>query len=30
LGTAADAAKFFAEETALWEKVITENKVKVE
>ena len=30
IGTPADAAKFFAEETALWEKVITENKVKVE
>jgi len=30
IGTPADAAKFFAEETALWVKVITENKVKVE
>ena len=30
IGTPADAAKFFAEETALWGKVITENKVKVE
>jgi tripartite-type tricarboxylate transporter receptor subunit TctC len=27
IGTPADAAKFFAEETALWGKVITENKV---
>jgi tripartite-type tricarboxylate transporter receptor subunit TctC len=30
IGTPADAAKFFAEEKALWEKVITENNVKVE
>src|SRR5262249_12383410 len=30
IGAPADAAKFFAEETALWGKVITENKVKVE
>jgi tripartite-type tricarboxylate transporter receptor subunit TctC len=30
IGTPADAAKFFAEETALWGNVITENKVKVE
>jgi len=30
IGTPADAAKFFAEERALWGKVITENKVKVE
>jgi tripartite-type tricarboxylate transporter receptor subunit TctC len=30
VGTPADAAKFFAEETALWGKVIIENKVKVE
>jgi tripartite-type tricarboxylate transporter receptor subunit TctC len=30
IGTPADAAKFLAEETAFWGKVITENKVKVE
>jgi len=30
IGTPADAARFFAEETALWGKVITENNVKVE
>lgn len=30
IGTPADAAKFFAEETALWGKVIKENKVTVE
>ena len=29
IGTPADTAKFFAEERALWGKVITENKVKV-
>jgi len=30
IGTPEDAAQFFAEETALWGKVITENKVKIE
>ena len=30
IGTPTDAAKFFAEETALWGKVITENKIKSE
>ena len=30
IGTPADAARFFAEETALWGKVIKENKVTVE
>ena len=30
IGTPADAARFFAEETAFWEKVIRENKLKVQ
>jgi tripartite-type tricarboxylate transporter receptor subunit TctC len=30
IGTPAEAAKFFAEETALWRKVIIESKVSVE
>jgi tripartite-type tricarboxylate transporter receptor subunit TctC len=30
IGTPADAARFFAEETTLWKKVITRNNVKVE
>ena len=30
IGTPADAAKFFAEETRLWGKVITEAGIKVE
>ena len=30
IGTPAEAAKFFAEETALWGKVIIDNKVSVE